>query len=80
MTIKKPGLLLTVLLAIGAAMASSASAAVETVGEKFFVEGAELTGSKTVNGSAAKNGALETEIGSSKIKLEFSKLSCSGCK
>ncbi|HEY2477279.1 MAG TPA: hypothetical protein VGI17_00950 [Solirubrobacterales bacterium] len=80
MSIRKLGLSLAALLAIGAVMASSASAAVETMPGKFFVEGALLTGSKTVTGSAVTNGVLESEIGTTKIKLQSTAFSCEGCK
>ncbi|HEY2477317.1 MAG TPA: hypothetical protein VGI17_01150 [Solirubrobacterales bacterium] len=76
----KLGLSVVSVLMVAAAAAGSASAAGETVGAKFFVEGAELAGSKTVTGSAVTNGVLETEIAGLPVKLESKKLSCQSCK
>ncbi|HEY2478331.1 MAG TPA: hypothetical protein VGI17_06335 [Solirubrobacterales bacterium] len=80
MGLKKFSLTIVAVLAIGVVMANTASATVSTTGATFFVEGAELTGSKTVTGKAVTNGSLDTEIGSTHTKLEFPKLSCEGCK
>ncbi|HEY2478332.1 MAG TPA: hypothetical protein VGI17_06340 [Solirubrobacterales bacterium] len=80
MSLKKFSLAIVAVLAIGAVVANSASAAVSTTAAKFFVEGAELTGSKTVTGSAVTNGVLESEIGTTKIKLQSTAFSCEGCK
>ncbi|HEY2477278.1 MAG TPA: hypothetical protein VGI17_00945 [Solirubrobacterales bacterium] len=80
MSIRKLGVALVAALAIGAVMASSASATVVTKAANFRVGGAVLTGSKTVTGSAVTNGVLESEIGTTKIKLQSTAFSCEGCK
>ncbi|HEY2477277.1 MAG TPA: hypothetical protein VGI17_00940 [Solirubrobacterales bacterium] len=79
MGIKKLGLALVAALAIGAVISSSASAAVETQDANFRVGGVVLTGSKTVTGSAVTNGVLESEIGTTKIKLQSTAFSCETC-
>ncbi|HEY2477918.1 MAG TPA: hypothetical protein VGI17_04245 [Solirubrobacterales bacterium] len=80
MSLKKFSVAMVALLAIGGVLANSASATVNTTAAKFFVEGAELTGSKTLTGSAVTNSVFEFEIGSIPIKLQSTAFSCSGCK
>ncbi len=71
---------LVVVLALGAIVSDSASAAATTESAKWFVEGSELTGSQTVTGSLeGAVGVLETEVGETPLKLEWTEIECVSC-
>jgi|GEM_PF-2694480 len=89
MSLKKIGLALVASLALGALMASSASAAVETVAAQWYTGAGPTTlavgTTKTVTGKVAehpvigKKGELTTTIATLPVKLTSTGFECVGC-
>jgi hypothetical protein len=84
MKLKKLGMALVVVLALGAVMASSAFAKAETVSVNWKTGTTEagvttLVGSQAVTASATENGILETTVAEAPLTLKSTALSCVSC-
>jgi hypothetical protein len=80
MSLKKLSVMVVAVLALTAIVATSANAAVSTTAAQWFKGGTALgEGNTGIEGQATENGILKSEIGSTKIKLQSTAFSCSGC-
>jgi len=77
MKLKKLGMALFVVLALGAIAVSSASAAAVTEDQTWTIEGVTLSGSESVTSTGS--GTLVTKVGTTPLELESTGINCVSC-
>jgi hypothetical protein len=80
MSLKRLSLMVAAVLALTAVVATSANAAVSTTAAQWFKNGTALTETGVaIEGEKTENGIFKSEIGTTKIELQSTQFSCSGC-
>jgi hypothetical protein len=77
MKLKKLGMVLFVILALGAIAVSSASAAATTEDQTWTIEGVTLSGSESVSSTGSVT--LITKVGTTKLELNATGINCLSC-
>ena len=79
MSLKKIGMALVAVLALGAVMANTAFGAATTTDVQWYLNGSSLSASQAVTSGLVGTATLETEVGETPLKLASTGLECVDC-